>query len=99
MAQTPQTPNEPLAADRPRRRSIVGPTLLIVLGGLLLLNNLGVLPWEVWGNLWRLWPLVLILVGLELLVGHRGTPLWLFVIAAVVVVGALAVFTSVQQTG
>jgi len=58
----------------PARRAphLIGPTILILLGVILLLNNLGYLPWDVWSNIWRLWPLLLILIGLEILLGRRG---------------------------
>ncbi|HEX2185913.1 MAG TPA: DUF5668 domain-containing protein, partial [Chloroflexota bacterium] len=102
MAQSYQVPDETLTGGRPRRRrSIVAPVLLIALGGLLLLNNLGVVPWDVWETLWRFWPLVLVLAGLELLLGNRGSALGLL-IAAIVVVGSLAIVTqggSGQHTG
>lgn len=70
---------------RRRRPSIVGPLLLIVLGVVFLLNTLNVLPWTVWDSLWRLWPVALILVGLEILLG-RGNP-WLSALLAVLVIG------------
>ena len=49
--------------------SFFWPILLIILGTLLLLNNLGILPWSIWNNLWKFSPLLLILIGLELLLG------------------------------
>src|SRR6266540_4258283 len=65
----------PYEQPRPRARrgrgGVVGPLLLIFIGGVFLLQNAGILPPSVWGNLWRLWPLVLVLVGLELLIGRR----------------------------
>ena len=57
------------------------------------LRNAGVLPASVWGDLWRLWPLVLVLAGLELLVGRRLP--WLFAIGGLaIVVLALGVAAS-----
>ena len=53
------------------RGSIVGPILLIGAGLLFLLNNLGIVDWAVWGGLWRLWPLALVAIGLDLLFGRR----------------------------
>lgn len=72
---------------RPRRRgpSIVGPLILIALGVVFLLNTLEMLPWDVWESLWRLWPLVLVLIGLEILLG-RGNP-WLGAFIGFIVVG------------
>lgn len=51
--------------------SLVGPTLLIGIGIILLLNNLGYLDWNVWDVL-RLWPVLLVAAGLEILVGRRS---------------------------
>jgi hypothetical protein len=39
---------------------------------MLLLSNLGYLPWESWGVLWRLWPLLIIALGIDLLIGRRS---------------------------
>jgi hypothetical protein len=37
-----------------------------------LLNNLGVISWSVWALLVRIWPVLLIAVGIDLLVGRRS---------------------------
>jgi hypothetical protein len=58
--------------DRGRRGGLVGPAIVIALGVLFLLNNLGYLGRGVWGTLVRLWPDLLIAVGLDLLVGRRS---------------------------
>lgn len=52
-----------------RKPSLVGPIILIAIGVLFLLNNFGLLPWGVWELVWRFWPLILVLVGLEILIG------------------------------
>lgn len=54
------------------RGSISGGLILIVLGFLWLLNNLGYLPGDLVRSLWRLWPLILIFVGAD--VALRGFP-------------------------
>lgn len=51
---------------------IVGPVLLIGIGIVFLLNNLGWLNWGVWETLLRLWPVLLIAVGIQVLFG-RGS--------------------------
>jgi hypothetical protein len=38
---------------------------------LLLLNNLGMLPWLIWGSLWPYWPLLLVLLGVEAFITGR----------------------------
>jgi hypothetical protein len=63
----------PPVRDRERESSgLIWPILLITAGAILLLNTLGVLSWTVWNGLWRLWPLALIFIGLELLFGRRS---------------------------
>jgi hypothetical protein len=58
---------------RPERNGgFVGPTILIGLGVLLLLSNLGMLQWSVWDTIWRLWPILLIAAGLDVLIGRRS---------------------------
>jgi len=57
--------------QRHRRGGVIWPLILIFLGAVFLLQNMGYLPPNFWMNLWRLWPLVLVLVGVELLLAHR----------------------------
>jgi len=59
-------------ARQRRRGSVIGPLILIFIGGVFLLQNAGVVPPTIWGSLWRLWPLALVIVGLELLFGARA---------------------------
>ncbi|MBC7250601.1 MAG: hypothetical protein H5T62_09990 [Anaerolineae bacterium] len=59
---------------RSRRRppSVFWPLMLIGVGVVLLLANLGYLPWQAWSVLWRLWPLLLVALGIDLLIGRRS---------------------------
>lgn len=44
--------------------------VLIAAGGvLLLLTNYGLVDWAVWQDIWRFWPVLLVLWGLQLLIG------------------------------
>lgn len=70
-----------------RRKSVVWPMVLIALGAVLLLNNLGILDWSIWGVLWRMWPILVIAIGLDMILGRRSG-LW----AAVTVVIVLVMF-------
>jgi hypothetical protein len=56
----------------PRRSGLVGPAILVALGVVLLMNNLGYLGWGVWETLVRLWPVLLIAIGLDLMIGRRS---------------------------
>ncbi len=55
-----------------RRGGLVGPLVVIGLGLLFLLNNLGVVEWSVWRVLMEAWPLLLIAIGIDLLIGRRS---------------------------
>jgi len=90
-------------SDRHHRPSLVGPLILIAVGILLLLNQMGRLPWTVWGTLWRFWPVILVLVGLEVLIGAGRSTAWYIVglVVAVVVLGGVvgyAIYRSNQPS-
>ena len=78
IAPSSTIPDEPLGAShddrRPRRRppSLFWPVVLVGGGVMLLLSNLGYLPWQSWNILWRLWPLLLVGIGVDLLIGRRS---------------------------
>ncbi len=80
--------------QRHRHGGILGPLMLILLGVLFLLNNFGIVGWNVWGRLWRLWPLVLVGLGLELLLGRRNPLFSGAILALMVVAGILFLYLS-----
>ena len=57
-------------AKRRRNASPLGAVLLIFVGGVLLLNAFDVLDWSIWWSIVRLWPLLIVAAGLELLLGR-----------------------------
>ena len=73
-----------MGRDSGRRGVPVGALVLIALGTLFLLQTLNVVPWDVWGSIWRFWPVFLIAIGVNLLFGRRS-PL----IAGLLIVGLL----------
>lgn len=73
------------------RRPLLGPIILIALGVLLLLTNTGVVSWDVWATLWRYWPILLVLLGLELLlVGRASWGAVLFTLLVLMILGAIS---------
>lgn len=90
-AATPQTAHRD---RRPHRAPLLGPLLLISAGVVFLLNNLGVLPWSVWALLGRLWPLVLIAIGIDLIIGRRNPIASALLVLAVLAAGAAFVYAS-----
>jgi hypothetical protein len=73
-----------------RRRSVVAPLILIGLGAIFLLQNFGVLSWQFWGSVWQYWPVILILVGLELVLGGRGAVWLILFVILVALIGVIA---------
>lgn len=73
---------------RDERHGLVWPVILIGAGVVLLLNNLGVLPWDIWQTLFGLWPVLLIAAGLDLLLGRHSS--WGALLAALLVLVVLA---------
>ena len=69
-----KSPRGSHAVRRPRhsRPSIFWPLLLVGGGVMLLLSNLGYLPWQSWAIIGRLWPLLLVALGIDLLIGPRS---------------------------
>jgi LiaI-LiaF-like transmembrane region/N-terminal domain of toast_rack, DUF2154 len=77
--------------DRSRYRglSIVGPFILIGLGIVLLLQQLNMIQWSLWEVAFRLWPLIIIAVGADILVARRS-----FIAAVVSLLVVLALFVG-----
>lgn len=75
-------------------RSLFWPIVLIAIGAVWLLSNLGVLTGANLVVLFRLWPLLLIVVGLDLLFG-RQSPL----IGALIGIGAVVVIVALMLVG
>lgn len=69
-----------------QKKGFVGPLILLTTGIILLLNSLEILPWEIWLTLWRYWPVILILFGLEILAIQSETRLTYFLAALICMV-------------
>lgn len=70
-----------------QRQGIVGPVFWITLGGVLLLANFDVLAVNVFQVLISLWPLLLIAIGLDLVIGRRSPVL--SILAVVLLIGVM----------
>lgn len=71
-----------------RRQGWVGASLMIAVGIVFLLNNFGYLALNVWQAIFNLWPILLVAIGFDILVGHRSKLAAL--IGLVVILGLLA---------
>jgi len=89
--------NQPLPAPR-RAPGLFWPIILIGLGVILLLSNLGRLPADPWPLLSRLWPVILIVIGLDVLLGRRSVWGGVFSAAlALLVIGSVIALLYIAQ--
>ena len=59
-------------SERRRVPSAVLPVILITAGVLFLLSNLGYLSASAWSLIWRFWPVLLVALGVDVLIGRRS---------------------------
>jgi len=78
--------SESKASPQRKRRSLFGPLLLIALGIVFLLNNMGILRDEGWNTVLQLWPLILIVIGLDSIYQREG------LVGAIFMIGLGTVF-------
>ena len=69
---------------------------IILIGVILLLNNLNILEWSVWYNIFRLWPLLLVSLGISLIFRRRLSWLAPLVIVAGIIIGVSAGYMGVD---
>ncbi len=73
-----------------RRPSLIGPLILITIGILFLMANTGMLPFSFWEIGARFWPLILVLVGIDLIIGrHSLVGSMIVVVLYIVLVGGV----------
>jgi len=75
----------------------LGAIALIVAGTIFLLNNYAALPWSVWREIARLWPLLFIVVGVQMVFG-RGWIVKLLLSLVVVAAIGLVVLVSLAKS-
>lgn len=73
-----------------RRDKLIFGLLLLFLGVVFLLININVLQWSDLKSLWRLWPLVLILIGIDIM--FRDKELLRDILIAVLIFGTLVIW-------
>ncbi|MFA6393700.1 MAG: DUF5668 domain-containing protein [Patescibacteria group bacterium] len=75
------------------RRGDPGVGVAILFAGIiLLLNTLGVIPWEIWNYIWVFWPALLILAGIKILLGHAPGAGALLFLASLAVYGFIIIY-------
>jgi len=86
------------AARRTRRGSLVFPLVLVAVGVILLLVNLGIVSSGIWSQLLRLWPVLLIALGIDLVFGRPSLGSALATLIGTAVLLALA-FSAIYLFG
>ncbi len=87
-----------MASEARRRGFPLFAVLLIALGVVLLLQTTGVLPWHLWGDIWRWWPALIIVLGINIAFGGRMTWLSGALTAIAIAVLALVLFAFYFQS-
>ena len=83
-----------------QRHGFTGPLVLIGLGTIFLLSSLGYMNYSIWSLLWRLWPVILIGFGLDLIIGRRSA--WaagIGILLGLLLIGAVLWFAAVGPLG
>lgn len=84
-------------SEKNREQDIVGPIFLIFLGVLFLLITTGVLSWAVFMDIWRFWPVLLILGGLRIIFGNSQVANILIGLLALATFGAILLLAVGQR--
>ncbi|HSX58540.1 MAG TPA: DUF5668 domain-containing protein [Candidatus Saccharimonadales bacterium] len=75
-----------------------GAIVLIALGAVFLLNNFGVLPWDIWQNIWKFWPVLLILIGVEFVLGRPSSfKIFLLLLALIFIVPIVLILNPLTR--
>ena len=59
---------------------------LVFIGIVFFLQTLNILPWGLWGTLWRFWPALIIIIGLSILIRRHN--IWLVSLLVLAILGA-----------
>lgn len=78
-----------MANEQRRNWSLTWPLILIGLGVLFLLDNFGMWNWDIWAFLGTVWPVILIAIGADILLGGRRRG---FIAAAAIAAAAVLWF-------
>jgi hypothetical protein len=71
-----------------QRNNIIGEVFWICVGVIFLSANFGFLNWNIWQMVFRFWPIVIIVIGIEIAFGRKS--IWLSLIGVVLVLALLA---------
>ena len=70
--------------------------ILLFVGAVLLLETMGYLSWELWQHLWRFWPVIIVIAGLNILL--RNVNAWVRSLLILLILGGCFA-TAIYQSG
>jgi hypothetical protein len=73
---------------------IVWGAFILFIGVVFLLQVTGVLEWQIWGTLWKFWPVLIIIVGLSFLLSNRRG--WLLAVLTLAILGVCLWISAFQ---
>ena len=83
-----------------KANKIIKGLTLILIGIIFLANTLGILDWSVWSNIFKLWPLLLVSLGLSLILRGKGFSfLGPLIILLAIILGAGAIYMGINFEG
>ena len=83
-----------------KANKIIKGLILILIGIIFLANTLGILEWSVWSNIFKLWPLLLVSLGLSLILRGKGLSfLGPLIILLAIILGAGAIYMGINFEG
>lgn len=71
---------------------------LILVGGMLLLNSIGVVEWGVWVYILRFWPILVVLIGLRIILGNSGVARFIGMLFTIILTLGAFVVGYIQYT-
>lgn len=74
-----------------KTKNIIWGLVLVLIGGLFILKNLDIIYFS-WHGIWRLWPVVLVLIGIAILPIKSGIKIALTVVTLIVATAILISF-------
>ena len=83
-----------------KANKIIKGLTLVLIGIIFLANTFGILEWSVWSNIFKLWPLLLVSLGLSLILRGKGLSfLGPLIILLAIILGAGAIYMGINFEG
>ena len=81
-----------------RNDKLIPGLILVLIGGVILLDNFGYIDFD-WGDIWHLWPLFLIIAGVNLVFANNRSPVATVLKISVVIIGFIFLLFAFGNMG